>query len=40
MINIKLGIVVVVGAPGRLEGDAVEVGNTEGFDYLIIPLFI
>lgn len=39
-INIKFGAVVMVGVPGMMEGDAVQVGNAEGFDYQITLLFV
>lgn len=38
-MNIKSRIVVMVVAPGIMEGDAVSEGNAEGFDYILI-LFV
>lgn len=40
MINIKSGIVVIIGAPRMMGDDAVYEGNAEGFDCIMILLFV
>lgn len=40
MINIKSGIVVIIGAPRMMGEDAVYERNAEDFDYIIILLFV